>query len=85
MHISKILNHKLVGDSVEGLLKIYQGKEHSMRLLEVKVTVNEVQELHQVMSYRRAFESTTLARINERLNKGENPVTYECFILLAKE
>ena len=56
-----------------------------MRLSQVKVSVNQMQKLNQVMSNRRALKPSTLARVNEGLNIWEDPVPNEGFILLAKE
>ena len=85
MHVSKVFNHQLVGNSVKSLFQVYKCEQDCMRLLKVKIAVDKVQQFYQIVCDGGALQATTLARVNVRLYVGEDPVTYERLILLAEK
>ena len=56
-----------------------------MRLLKIKIAVNEVEQSYQVVCDGGALKASTLARVDVRLYKGEDPVTNKGLVLLAEK
>ena len=77
MHVSKVFNHQLVGNSVKSLFQVYKCEQDCMRLLKVKIAVDKVQQFYQIVCDGGAFQATTLSRVNVRINKWEYPISYE--------
>ena len=50
MHIKKVLNYHLMGNSVKSFAEINQGNKNSMGILQVEMFMNKLQEFDQVMA-----------------------------------
>ena len=69
---------------VEGFAEIDEGSKDSIRLLEIKRRMDEVQEFYQIVHNGRALH-TILPRIHVRQDDREKPVSNEGFINFAEE
>ena len=64
----EVLNNLLVRHPVECLGHINEGKDDSMRVRTIKIEMNEVEQLNEVVGNGRFPEATTLPRDKKRIN-----------------
>ena len=84
MHIIKILNNHLMRNPIKSFAKVDQSNNNSMGVLQVKMFMNKLQQMKEIVADGRAFEAK-LARIKKRLNYWDKPVSKKRFKHFAQE
>ena len=84
MHVREIFNDHLMGHPVKRFTEVDHGNNNSMGVLEIKMLMNELQQVKKIVTDGGAFD-TKLVRIKVRLNYRDKPVSKKRFKHFAQE